>query len=59
MFCVEEIAELLPKSIARTARIQLDGNICYLKNICHTKHPLYPELAVKQANENRKNFWSH
>ena len=28
-------------------------NICYLKNICHTKHPLYPELAVKQANEDQ------
>lgn len=53
-FCEEEKAELLPKNIAKIARKHSKEDTCYLKNICQTNIPLYPELDEKRANEEEK-----
>ena len=50
-FCEEEMAERLPKNIARTTKMQLDGcDKCYLRNICQTI-PLFSEFVEDQTNE--------
>ena len=54
-FRAEETAELLPKNLARKARIQIDGRHLLFGEylLRRTKHLLSSELAEKQANEVR------